>query len=146
MSAYCRKSLRNLPKHLRHHYILPIIQDIKALQVKLNATQNEGEQRALDEEITGKILWLFWCGTRVEVDELLAKGLLNMCSLMESTTCTDPEDDQALLRRIMLAAGQGPSKHSLWAAAHIAEQAKWSSTAGHTSTIDIQSGTSRPRQ
>ncbi|KAI6150126.1 hypothetical protein EDD17DRAFT_1639744 [Pisolithus thermaeus] len=61
--------------------------------------------------MTGKILWFFWCGIRAEVDELLPKvmeyartqgiieGLLEVCLLMEVTTCTDTQDDQAHLLR-----------------------------------------------
>ncbi|KAI5995882.1 heterokaryon incompatibility protein-domain-containing protein [Pisolithus albus] len=50
-----------------------MIQHIKELQVKLNATKDEDEQRALEEDVTGKILWLFWCGICAEVDQLLPK-------------------------------------------------------------------------
>ncbi|KIN93734.1 hypothetical protein M404DRAFT_35793 [Pisolithus tinctorius Marx 270] len=39
---------------------------------------------------------------------------------------TNPGDDQAHLRRIMLDARAGTSKHQLWLAARAAEQAKWS--------------------
>ncbi|KAI6019388.1 hypothetical protein PISMIDRAFT_615969 [Pisolithus microcarpus 441] len=52
---------------------LSVIQVIKVFQAQLNATMDEDEQRALEEDITGKILWLFCCGICVEVDELLPK-------------------------------------------------------------------------
>ncbi|KIK16652.1 hypothetical protein PISMIDRAFT_686130 [Pisolithus microcarpus 441] len=63
--------------------------------------------------------------------------------MWESATCTDLEDNQAHLRRIMFDAGSGTSKHHLLLAARAAEQAKWSDTTRHTSTIDTQTGTTR---
>ncbi|KAI6150123.1 hypothetical protein EDD17DRAFT_1162962 [Pisolithus thermaeus] len=108
--------------------------------------------------MTGKILWFFWCGIRAEVDELLPKvvgyarrqgiieqDLSHMCSLMESTTCTDTEDDQAHLLRMMFDAERGPSKHYLWLATQLAEQAKRTCRARHPA-VDTQSTTSRPHQ
>ncbi|KAI5985695.1 hypothetical protein EDC04DRAFT_2827679 [Pisolithus marmoratus] len=48
-----------------------MFREIEALQAKLNETVDEDEQRALEEDVTGKILWLSWCGICAEVDELL---------------------------------------------------------------------------
>ncbi|KAI6126068.1 hypothetical protein EDD16DRAFT_1554950, partial [Pisolithus croceorrhizus] len=45
---------RSLPKYAKQRNFLSIIQDIKALQAKLNVTRNDDEQRALDEDMTGK--------------------------------------------------------------------------------------------
>ncbi|KAI6041697.1 hypothetical protein EDC04DRAFT_2666400 [Pisolithus marmoratus] len=50
-----------------------MFREIEALQAKLDETVDEDEQRALEEDVTGKILWLCWCGIRAEVDELLRK-------------------------------------------------------------------------
>ncbi|KAI5997543.1 hypothetical protein EDD15DRAFT_348979 [Pisolithus albus] len=50
-----------------------MVQEIEALQVELDALEDEDEQRALEEDITGKILWLCWCGICAEADELLPK-------------------------------------------------------------------------
>ncbi|KAI5984782.1 hypothetical protein EDC04DRAFT_1624520 [Pisolithus marmoratus] len=50
-----------------------MVQEIKTLQAKLNETVDEDEQRALEEDVTGKILWLCWCGICAEVEELLPK-------------------------------------------------------------------------
>ncbi|KAI6118528.1 hypothetical protein EDD16DRAFT_986351 [Pisolithus croceorrhizus] len=50
-----------------------MVQDIKTLQVKFDTTKDEDEQRALEEDVTGKVLWFFWCGICAEVDELLPK-------------------------------------------------------------------------
>ncbi|KAI5998204.1 hypothetical protein EDD15DRAFT_302970 [Pisolithus albus] len=82
-------------------------------------------------------MWLCWCGICAELDELLPKvvdyirregnmkqGLQKMCSIMRSTTYTDPGDDRAHLQRIMLDAGVQVSKHDSWLAARAAEQAK----------------------
>ncbi|KAI5995251.1 hypothetical protein EDC04DRAFT_1214029 [Pisolithus marmoratus] len=130
-----------------------MVQEIEDLQAKLDANGDDDEQRALQEDVTGKILWLCWCGICAEVDELLPKiegyirrevavwhDLWKLCEVMESTTYRDPGDDQAHLRRIMFDAGAGTSKHDLWLAARAAEQAKWSGTARHTSTIDTHPG------
>ncbi|KAI5988128.1 hypothetical protein EDC04DRAFT_1450296 [Pisolithus marmoratus] len=112
-----------------------MVQEIATLQVKLDATKDEDEQRALEEDVTGKILWLCWCGICAEVDELLPKvvdcigNMMELCSLMKSTPYTDPGGDQARLRQIMLDAGAGTSKHRLWLAARTAEQTEWSGTA-----------------
>ncbi|KAI6038938.1 hypothetical protein EDC04DRAFT_2690572, partial [Pisolithus marmoratus] len=52
-----------------------MFREIEALQAKLNETVDEDEQRALEEDVTGKILWFCWCGICAEVDELLPKVL-----------------------------------------------------------------------
>ncbi|KAI6101082.1 hypothetical protein EDD16DRAFT_396280 [Pisolithus croceorrhizus] len=57
----------------RHLDTPSVVQQIEALQVKLDTTEDEDEQRALEEDVTGKILWLCWCGICAEVDELLPK-------------------------------------------------------------------------
>ncbi|KAI6042427.1 hypothetical protein EDC04DRAFT_1003660 [Pisolithus marmoratus] len=119
-----------------------MFQEIEALQAKLNKTEDEDEQRALEEDITGKILWLCRCGIYAEVLELLPKvvdyirgeenmeqGVRNMCSAMIPILFADPGlDDQAHLQRIMLDAGAKISKCELLRAARDATQAKWSST------------------
>ncbi|KAI5992972.1 hypothetical protein EDD15DRAFT_958170 [Pisolithus albus] len=139
----------------RHLNIPSAVQEIEALRVKLDATEDEDEQRALDEDVTGKILWLCWCGICAEVDELLPKvvdyfrqnnieqGLRHMKSIMmpEMHPC-EPSDDQAHLRRIMLDAGAGISKHQLLLAARAAEQAKWSGANKAVVAKDYQGTTS----
>ncbi|KAI6145904.1 hypothetical protein BKA82DRAFT_4162435 [Pisolithus tinctorius] len=50
-----------------------MVQKIEELQAKLHATKDEDEQRALEEDITGKILWLCWCGVCAAMDQLLPK-------------------------------------------------------------------------
>ncbi|KAI6102885.1 hypothetical protein F5141DRAFT_1133477 [Pisolithus sp. B1] len=121
-----------------------MVQDIEALQVKLNATKDRDELRALEEDMAGKILWLFWCGICAEVDELLPtvvdfirreanmKGLQEICWVYH---LPDP-GDQAHLQRVMYDAGAKTSKHLLWLAARAAEQAKWSGTNRSTPVID----------
>lgn len=131
-----------------------IVQEIEALRVKLDAAEDEDEQRALEEDVTGKILWLCWCGICAEVDELLPKvvdyfrqnnidGLSYMESIMmpEIHPC-EPSDDQVHLRRIMLDAGARTSKHQLLLAARAAEQAKWSGANKGVLTTDSQGITS----
>ncbi|KAI6038678.1 hypothetical protein EDC04DRAFT_3141285 [Pisolithus marmoratus] len=126
---------------------------IEVLQAKLDETEDEDEQRALEEDVTGKILWLCWCGICAEVDELLPKVvdylrreanmrcLLYISSAILPITGADPGDDQTHLRRIMHDAGAGTSKHQLLLAARAAEQAKWSGTNRDAPAIDNQSTT-----
>ncbi|KAI6038840.1 hypothetical protein EDC04DRAFT_1840593 [Pisolithus marmoratus] len=107
-----------------------VVQEIEELKVKLDVTEDDDERRTLEEDVTGKILWLCWCGICSEVDELLpkvlnciqnegnVKALLNIHALMYSTLrWTVPDDDQAHLRRIMFDAGAGISKHQLFVSA-----------------------------
>ncbi|KAI6030118.1 hypothetical protein EDC04DRAFT_110640 [Pisolithus marmoratus] len=51
-----------------------IVQEIGGLQAILEVAEDEDAQRALEEDITGKILWFYWCGICVEVDQLLPKA------------------------------------------------------------------------
>ncbi|KAI6109091.1 hypothetical protein EV401DRAFT_385453 [Pisolithus croceorrhizus] len=135
-----------------------MVRRIEALQVKLNAAKDKEERRALEDDVTGKILWFFWCGICAEVDELLPKvvdyirreggewSLWVMCNIARSTTCGDPGDDRVHLQRVMFEAETGTSQHRLWLAAQTAKQAKGSGTARHTFTIDTHSGTTWPHQ
>ncbi|KAI6012776.1 hypothetical protein F5J12DRAFT_551200 [Pisolithus orientalis] len=105
-----------------------ILQEINALQTKLDATENEAEQRVLEEDITGKILWFCWHGICLEVHELLSEvlnyirkagevyGLLKIGQIIEQVM-PDLNGDQAHLQRIMADARAGTSKHQLWLAA-----------------------------
>ncbi|KAI6000080.1 hypothetical protein EDD15DRAFT_1888153 [Pisolithus albus] len=120
---------------------LSVIQDIDVLQVRLNATKDEDEQRALEEDVTGKILWLFWCGICAEVDELLPKvvehirregSIEGFWEIYRVKPWVDSSDDQAHLHRIMYDAGANTSKHQLWLNARARERAKWRCT-GHQS-------------
>lgn len=115
--------------------------------MKLDATTDEDEQRVLEEDIAGKILWFCWCGICAEVKELLPKVMSYIWKeegLKESITIhtthqglfeigrivgaahVEPDDDQAHLRRIMLDAGVDTSKHQLLFATRTAEHIKWS--------------------
>ncbi|KAI6018957.1 hypothetical protein BKA83DRAFT_4309851 [Pisolithus microcarpus] len=109
-----------------------VIQDIKALQAQFEATKDEDEQRALEEDVTGKILWLFWCGICAEVDELLPKvvehirregSIQGLREISVVTPSVDPSDDLAHLQRIMYDAGANTSKYQLWLDARAREQA-----------------------
>ncbi|KAI5992137.1 hypothetical protein EDD15DRAFT_1033661 [Pisolithus albus] len=131
-----------------------VVQEVQALQVKLDTVEDEDEQRALEEDITGKILWLCWCGICAEADELLPKvvdylgrdecmeGLQEISlALLAVTLPCEPVDDQAHLRRIMLDAGARTSKHELLLAARAADQAMWSSATKSTVATDNQGPT-----
>ncbi|KAI6044898.1 hypothetical protein EDC04DRAFT_2640530 [Pisolithus marmoratus] len=119
---------RNHGNHNKKTSTRCMVQEIKDLQEKLDATDDEDEQRALEEDVTGKILWLCWCGMRSEVELLLpqivdyirneggVEGLLEIGGIIEATH-SQPNDDQTHLRRIMADAGAGTSKYQLLLAA-----------------------------
>ncbi|KAI5984906.1 hypothetical protein F5J12DRAFT_62511 [Pisolithus orientalis] len=135
LDMHCREQAHQASRieYDRQLHLPSAIEEVEALQVKLDATVDEDERRALEEDITGKILWLCWCGICAEVDQQLPKivdyirregnGLVEIVLAMD---LINPGDDEAHLRRIMLDAGAGTSKHKLWLAARAAEQAKWS--------------------
>ncbi|KAI6144487.1 hypothetical protein BKA82DRAFT_4359000 [Pisolithus tinctorius] len=117
-----------------------IVEEIRVLQMKLSATEDDDEQRALEEDITGKILWLSWCGICTEAEQLLPEGsgcelypaegnmkglLMLQFLIIARKEYVELDDDQANMRRIMLDAGAGTSKHQLLLAARAAEQIKW---------------------
>ncbi|KAI6137057.1 hypothetical protein F5141DRAFT_65861 [Pisolithus sp. B1] len=114
-----------------------MVQEIEELQAKLCTTFDDDEIRALKEDITGKILWLCWCGISSEVNERLPKvwdyilkrdawpGLYEIAWILKGTSShIDPDDDQAYLGRIMADAEAGISKHRLLLAALSADQSK----------------------
>ncbi|KAI6110341.1 hypothetical protein EV401DRAFT_1994258, partial [Pisolithus croceorrhizus] len=144
------------------------IREIEALRVRFQATEDDDEHRALEEDITGKILWFYRCGIRSEVDQVLSgvinyistgpnskmvlgnaadKGLLEMAEIVKSTPrILDLDDDQAHLQRIMLDAGAGISRHELWLTAQAAERAKWLGVSGRKlNTSGTQRTTSSTR-
>ncbi|KIK23725.1 hypothetical protein PISMIDRAFT_678970 [Pisolithus microcarpus 441] len=112
---------------------------------------DEDEQRALEEDATGKILWLFWCGICAEVEELLRKvaDLIRREEMMKYAlqhirglqSEVDPSDDQVHLRRIMLDAEANTSKYQLWLEARAIGQAKFSGTNRGTLTLDTHGRT-----
>lgn len=127
--------------------------------MKLDATDDEDEQRALEEDMTGMILWFSWCGILSEVEQLLAEvvnyirrerdsktpdsgdrfrqGLCEIADIIKKTTqYDDHDDDLGHLKRIMFDASTGVSKQRLWLAARAAEKAKWSSNPPALRTCD----------
>ncbi|KAI6120314.1 hypothetical protein EDD16DRAFT_892167 [Pisolithus croceorrhizus] len=121
------------------------VQEIRALQTSLDATDDDDEQRAFEEDVTGKILWISWCGILSEVEQLLAEvvnyirrerdsmtpegvdrfrqGLLEIGDIiLKATHHHDHDDDLTHLQRIMVDAGAGVSRQQLWLAARIPEQ------------------------
>lgn len=99
-------------------------QEIMALQANLGVTKDDDERRALEEDVTGKVLWLCWCGICQEAEQLLPEvvnyirkegmtdGLKDIGFIIKGL-CTYPDDNQAHLQRIMIDAGTGTSKHQL---------------------------------
>ncbi|KAI6106619.1 hypothetical protein EDD16DRAFT_165917 [Pisolithus croceorrhizus] len=125
------------------------VQEIVALQIRLYETQGKDERRALEEDITGKILWFCWCGVSSEVDQLLPtvlkhirrkldsmpppsipdydprRGFRAIAEIIQKTPRADRGDDMTHLQRIILDAGADVSRHELWLSARAAEQARW---------------------
>ncbi|KAI6042330.1 hypothetical protein EDC04DRAFT_996117 [Pisolithus marmoratus] len=110
------------------------LQQINALQAKLDASNDEDEKRALEEDTTGKILWLCWRGLRQEVGQVPEKvidriardqrvcyqvakargqALHEIIEIFQEALAEPVEDDQAHLRRIMADAEAGTSKYDL---------------------------------
>ncbi|KAI6038682.1 hypothetical protein EDC04DRAFT_2896023 [Pisolithus marmoratus] len=136
-----------------------IVQEIEALQAKLNETVDEDEQRALEEDVTGKARTASSCYLSMlrivhslidpvallVVDYLRREansgGLMNMFLATPSTTSADPGDDQTHLQRIMHDAGAGTSKHELLLASRDAERVKWSGTNRGAAAIENEGTT-----
>ncbi|KAI6107117.1 hypothetical protein EDD16DRAFT_1624088 [Pisolithus croceorrhizus] len=53
--------------------IRSLIQDVRTLEAKLDAVKDEDERRALEEDISGKILLACWRGVRSEVKKVLSR-------------------------------------------------------------------------
>lgn len=104
--------------------ISSMVQEMMVLQEKLGETTDEDERRALEEDLTGKVLWLCWCGICQEVEHLLPEvvdyirkegatnGLKDIGFIIKGIR-TYPDDNQVHLQRIMVDAGVGTSKHQL---------------------------------
>lgn len=88
-----------------------VLEDINTLRMKLDATEDEDEQRALEEDIAGMILEFCWRAISLEVHKLLSEvldyirktgevyGLLKFGQMIERTLCPDLDGNQAHLRR-----------------------------------------------
>ncbi|KIO10783.1 hypothetical protein M404DRAFT_875267 [Pisolithus tinctorius Marx 270] len=108
---------------------------MKLVTIELDATKDEDEQRALEEDVTGKILWLF-CNLM---------GLWEIGEIIRGTFRTDPDDDQVHLRRIMADAGAGTSKHQLWLAARAAQLMNRSGVTAAEDQFNLDTPTAFPR-
>ncbi|KAI5987755.1 hypothetical protein F5J12DRAFT_554344 [Pisolithus orientalis] len=78
MSEPITKFISNLPPQTttsRRDSIHTMVQDIKTRQTALDATENVDEQLALEEDITGRILWTCHSGLRPAVEHIPAKVL-----------------------------------------------------------------------
>ncbi|KAI6149481.1 hypothetical protein BKA82DRAFT_4353563 [Pisolithus tinctorius] len=136
-----------------------VVQEIKELQAELDATKDEDEQRALEEDVTGKILWLFWQAhsavflnviDMVQIVNYIEResnlmGLWEIGEIIRGTFRTDPDDDQVHLRRIMADAGAGTSKHQLWLAARAAQLMNRSGVTAAEDQFNLDTPTAFPR-
>ncbi|KAI6149441.1 X-domain of DnaJ-containing-domain-containing protein [Pisolithus tinctorius] len=107
-----------------------LMHEMERLQAK--GEVGDDELRALEEDMTGKILLASWRGTRFEVVQVLrevvdhvlkdrevseqtlvsrAKGLLIMGHIFKSTVPDESDEDRRELERIVAEAAHGKSKH-----------------------------------
>ncbi|KAI5997738.1 hypothetical protein EDC04DRAFT_2796396 [Pisolithus marmoratus] len=137
-----KRAIRNAPP-ARRIDIHSMLQDIKALQTKIDAAVDDDEQRALEEDATGRVLWICWCGILSEVEQRLPEivnyilregnlmtpqrrdrlhqGLQEVGEIIKKTPHVHVDDDLAHLRRIMLDAEADISKYQLWHTARLAD-------------------------
>ncbi|KAI6042220.1 hypothetical protein EDC04DRAFT_1028175 [Pisolithus marmoratus] len=116
----------------RHVEFRAMVEEINDLQKKLDGTENNDDQLALEEDITGRILWACHSGLRSTVGHIPAmvlnstlkddkmyhlldrvKFLDEICTIFNDALAELPTDDQAHLRRIMSDAEAGTSKYQL---------------------------------
>ncbi|GBE90253.1 Uncharacterized J domain-containing protein [Sparassis crispa] len=121
-----------------------VMQEMEKLQAR--GELREEELRALEEDVTGKIMLASWRGTRFEVTQVLrevvdnvlkdpkasdvvlynrAKGLLLAGAIFKSTVPDESDEDRRELERMVAEAAAGKSKHQqLQAQARAAARAK----------------------
>ncbi|EMD39319.1 hypothetical protein CERSUDRAFT_152451 [Gelatoporia subvermispora B] len=121
-----------------------VMQEMEKLQLKGEVP--EEELRALEEDVTGRIMLASWRGTRFEVVQVLrevvdnvlkepgvpdpilynrAKGLLLMGAIFKSTQPDESDEERRELERMVAEAASGKSKHhQLQAQARAAAKAK----------------------
>lgn len=118
-----------------------VIQEMEKLQAKGEIP--EDELRALEEDVTGKIMLASWRGTRFEVVQVLrevvdnvlkdpeasdqvlynrAKGLLLMGAVFKSTVPDESDEERRELERMVAEAASGKSKHHQLRAARAKRQ------------------------
>ncbi|RPD59097.1 DnaJ-domain-containing protein [Lentinus tigrinus ALCF2SS1-7] len=130
------------------------VQQTIAEMEKLQARGELGEEelRALEEDVTGKIMLASWRGTRFEVSQVLrevvdrvlkepgvsdqvlynrAKGLLLIGAVFKSTVPDETDEERRELERMVAEAAAGKSKHHQVRAAQRARQRE---AALHTSS------------
>ncbi|KAI5993729.1 hypothetical protein F5J12DRAFT_428322 [Pisolithus orientalis] len=111
------------------------------LQETLDAAGDEDEQRALEEDTTGVMLWVFWAGIHREVKYVPEKivyhvvendgvtdgeagrqhgSLCDIAEIFRKALSKPVNDDQAHLRRIMADAEAGVLKYELLRSACVA--------------------------
>ncbi|KAI6022053.1 glycosyltransferase family 20-domain-containing protein [Pisolithus marmoratus] len=139
------------------------VREIAYLQGKLQATHDEGEQCALEEDITGKanlVVLLAWDPFRsgptitegklartsvvdrirndADEDYHYRTGLRQIAEIIKRAPHEIPDDDIVHLRRVMYDAGTGVSKHRLWLDAQATEQAELSGIFGDKPILAIE--------
>ncbi|KAI0738603.1 X-domain of DnaJ-containing-domain-containing protein [Daedaleopsis nitida] len=141
------------------------VQQTIAEMEKLQAKGELGEEelRALEEDVTGKIMLASWRGTRFEVSQVLrevadrvlkeqgvsdqvlysrAKGLLLIGAVFKSTVPDETDEERRELERMVAEAAAGKSKHHQVRAAQRAKQRETAAAAAATSGATMTPTTS----
>ncbi|KAL4068834.1 hypothetical protein V8B97DRAFT_753591 [Scleroderma yunnanense] len=126
-----------------HGSVQEMLQDVDLLYERLDTANDEDERRALEEDITGKILLLCWHGIRFEIGQVPAKvvdcilkdatvdrktlwtraqRLEDIGSMFKNALAEPPDDAQAHLRRVLDDAKARISKHELLLAERAARE------------------------
>lgn len=145
--------------HSNYDTVHSTVREVDTLQAKLQTKEDEDEQRALEEDITSKILWFYWRGICSEVDQLLSTamnyirrgsdskmiseghvrlGLREIAGIIKGTRRMNLDDNVTHLQRIMHDAGAGISRHELWLAARATERARLSRILGGRVILGIR--------
>ncbi|KAL4077379.1 hypothetical protein J3A83DRAFT_1570027 [Scleroderma citrinum] len=118
---------------------------VNVLQHTLDRVEDDDEQRALEEDITGKILLACWHGIRFEVEQVVTKvvdrivndktasswmrwtragRLEEFGKIFEDAIDEQPDDGQRALERVFGDAEAGASKHQILLAARAARKSR----------------------
>lgn len=70
---YNRRAVDTCNVDVRMYNIPILVEEVEELREKLLLVRSDSERRALEEDITGKIILVCWCGVRLEIEQVLEK-------------------------------------------------------------------------
>ncbi|KAL4071482.1 hypothetical protein V8B97DRAFT_389515 [Scleroderma yunnanense] len=136
---------QGLEVHDSKRSVQSLIRQVNVLQHTLDRVEDDDEQRALEEDITGKILLACWHGIRFEVEQVVTKvvdrivndktasswmrwtragRLEEFGKIFEDAIDEQPDDGQRALERVFGDAEAGASKHQILLAARAARKSR----------------------